>query len=144
MRNSVTAWGFAPRSYDLQDSKQVEDFVQDYERTARLSAIKSHAHYFMKVHGNLLRKLEKVFNSLHPGTPNYKIWKSKLKGKLAGIMMNKARSYSIIKNKSKEIMIKSESTGSLSGRGGSDSISIKQFLDSIIAINPTKGSEDAK
>ena len=82
MRNSVAAGYFAPRSYDLQDQKQIDEFAQDYERTAKFSVIKSHAHYFMKIHGNLLRKMEKVFGSLYRGI-NYKLWKEKIKTKMA-------------------------------------------------------------
>ncbi len=117
----------------------MEEFTQDYERTARFSLIKTHAHYFMRVHGNMIRKVERVFASLHRGI-NYKHWKHTLMNRLAQIEMVHARSYTLA---TKGGMKKSESLQSLGSVSGSQGPSVREFLGSEVVVNSAKGGPNA-
>lgn len=111
--------------------------MQEYERTAKFSVIKSHAHYFMKIHGNLLRKVERIFGSLLRGI-NYKFWKRKIKTKMAQTPMVYARSYTLQRRAA--YLQKSESVQSL-GAESTAVMSVKEFLESEVIINRQKGQE---
>lgn len=39
---------YYPRTYDFGEAKQIEDFMQDFYRTAIMSSLKKHAEYFWK------------------------------------------------------------------------------------------------
>lgn len=51
LMNTVTEYGvkidkFYPRCYDLSENSQIDEFQQDFARTAVLNCLKKHAKYF--------------------------------------------------------------------------------------------------
>ena len=45
---------FFPRSYDISQLRSLQDFVEDFERTAIFCLVKKHALYFRESHKKLL------------------------------------------------------------------------------------------
>ena len=89
----------------------------------------------MKIHGNLLRKVERIIGSLLRGI-NYKFWKRKIKTKMAQTPMVYARSYTLQRRAG--YLQKSESAQSL---GAESTMGVKEFLESEAVINRQKGQE---
>ena len=61
--NNITAHGvdifdFYPRCYDLSDSRQVDLFTDDFNRTAILSCLKKHAQYFKRQCAEQMKEIE--------------------------------------------------------------------------------------
>jgi len=54
---------FFPRCYDFTDEKQIDAFLEDYNRTAIVNLIKKHASYFKSVHGKELKEISKKFKN---------------------------------------------------------------------------------
>lgn len=62
---------YYPRTYDFGEQKQIDEFMQDFYRTALMSSLKKHAEYFWKSNKDALEFIDSQVSSIDPGV-NYK------------------------------------------------------------------------
>ena len=62
---------FFPRTYDFGEAKQIDEFVQDFYRTALMSSLKKHVEYFWKNNRESLEFIDLEMQSVDPGMLPY-------------------------------------------------------------------------
>ena len=58
---------YFPRSYDFGESKQIDEFTQDFYKTALMSSLKKHVEYFWKQNKDALEFIDMEMQSIDPG-----------------------------------------------------------------------------
>lgn len=87
--NSITShcidvYQFYPRCYDLSDVRQIDSFIEDFNRTGVLSVIKKHARMFKGKYGDKIKEALEEDRKIIENMYNYEN-KKKLKKKFSAI-----------------------------------------------------------
>lgn len=75
---------YFPRWYDFGNTKQIEEFLQDFYRTALMNSLKKHAEYFWKKNKDSLEFIEMELMSIEPGI-NYEQARKSVENKYRNI-----------------------------------------------------------
>ena len=58
---------YFPRCYDFGEPKQIDEFLQDFYRTALMSSLKKHVEFFWKCNKDALEFIDMEMQSVDPG-----------------------------------------------------------------------------
>lgn len=58
---------YFPRWYDFGEQRQIDEFLQDFYRTALMSSLKKHVEYFWKLNREALEFIDMEMQAVEPG-----------------------------------------------------------------------------